>query len=250
MNNTEILLIPIWFITVLFIISIIYGLIYKALYNMKYKDNTILVVAVLMYCVNAFVIKVNYSYSCCNIVSGILSSFVFLAAGHFIRRKNFSIQVSEKTFVWGIVLIIILELVLYWSKFAIDVRQNICTDWFIYLPIAFIGIYLTIFISKIIFTLLPKTSKVLAYMGQNTLIILFLHPVLFKFIGLFQVHVLNSTYEGDLRNWGNVNTQGLWAFLYCTVGCIVPLIIQYVYQIVCKYVRRILGVRLSVRGRE
>lgn len=63
----------------------------------------------------------------------------------------------------------------------------------------------------------------MALIGRNTLIIMCLHILAFKFIGLFQIHLLGFEYNGNLRLWGNVETDGFWAYIYCGLGIAISL---------------------------
>lgn len=98
MNNSESLLIPIWFIAVLFIVTVLFGCIYKAFYHVKHKENVLLAIGVMLFVINAIFVKTIYWYCYCTLINCVLSSFIFLAAGYFIKEKKYSIKVNENSF--------------------------------------------------------------------------------------------------------------------------------------------------------
>lgn len=53
MNNSEQLLLPIWFITMLFVITVLFGVLYKLLGKAGHKGTVLLGISVSLYCVNA-----------------------------------------------------------------------------------------------------------------------------------------------------------------------------------------------------
>lgn len=157
-----------------------------------------------------------------------MSSFVFLVLG-FLSQNKYEIEVNRKSIFKVVILATLLVWMIYRVEFAIDVRQNICTDWFLYIIIAVCGIYITLYVAKVISCYLKKTKEILAYVGKNTMIILFLHPLTFKLIGLFQIYVLGIPYDKDFQQWGNVRTTGMWAYLYCVLGCTIPLLVKHMW---------------------
>ncbi len=152
-----------------------------------------------------------------------MSCFLFIVIGHAAKSAKIKINLTvQNTIVWIIAVILLLFLNIK-TNFSVDIRQNKCSNWWIYVVIALLGIFCIIYFSKIITEKTCLLKNALGYIGRNTLCILFLHIVIFKLIGLFQIYVLDYSYEGNFRLWGTVESSGAWSYVYCFLGIIVPL---------------------------
>lgn len=59
MNNSEQLLLPIWFVTMLFVITVLFGVLYKLLGKVEHKGAVLLGISVSLYCANAVISMVT-----------------------------------------------------------------------------------------------------------------------------------------------------------------------------------------------
>lgn len=229
-NNQEDLLIQVWFLPALFFVTIIVYFSYKLLrcfLNEKWTLATLFVESGLFFAANALLgNRVEWWWCSARLVNCIASCMIFFVIGFCFRKLEKPMKIDIKNNILFGVLVCVLVGLIYAGKFRLDVRQNICSNWVLYPIIAIIGIYVTLYVAEIIDTYIGILGKALALIGKNTFLIFWMHPLVFKGIGLIQIHVLKMEYTGDLRIWGNVNTHGIWAFVYCALGIGIPLILK------------------------
>lgn len=91
----------------------------------------------------------------------------------------------------------------------------------------YVGIYLNIFIAKYIDNLNKDCifTRILSYIGKNTIIILSLHLLVFKLVMLLQIKVYNLSID-RLTDFPFIQMDGLWWILYTIIGIFVPLAIN------------------------
>lgn len=99
---------------------------------------------------------------------------------------------------------------------------------FLILSSAF-GIYFSFYISKIIDSKTDMLTRVLAYIGQNTLPIIAFHIFCFKIVMLVQLYFGVITFD-QLAILNGVNNNNLWYVAYVVVGVGVPLLINEAIQ--------------------
>lgn len=232
-NNQEELLIQLWFLPALFITSLIIFFSYKILRLFLSEKWTILMLFLesgVLYILNTIVgNRFVWWYCDARLVNCVLSCMIFFVSGYCLKKTKLEVKIDIKNSIYFLIVLGFLVGLIYKYDFRLDVRQNICSNDFLYLIVASLGIYVTLFISKFIDTHIDSLSKILSYIGKNTMSIFVLHPLVFKVIGLFQIYVLHMEYKGDLANWGNVNTQGWWAYVYCCLGILSPLVLQALF---------------------
>ncbi len=232
-NNQEELLIQLWFLPALFGISVVAFIAYKLLrlvFPELWTDIILLLGGAVLYLYNAkrgdsFIIW----YCSSRLINCMLACFIFYVIGYCVKKIKFTVKTDIKQSICFIVVCGLLVVLIKKYNFSVDVRQNLCSNYVLYFIIAGLGIYMTLYFSKFIDTYIGHLGKVLGYLGRNTMVIFLLHPLVYKFIGLFQIHVLDMEYTGDFRFWGNVNTQGIWAYVYCFLGIGVPILLQYIF---------------------
>ena len=99
---------------------------------------------------------------------------------------------------------------------------------FLILSSAF-GIYFSFYISKIIDSKTDMLTRILAYIGQNTLPIIAFHIFCFKIVMLVQLYFGVITFD-QLAILNGVNNNNLWYVAYVIVGVGVPLLINEAIQ--------------------
>lgn len=237
LNNREYLLIQVWFVTMLMLIEFCYILLYKIFFLFS-KDKK-MVNLMCLACGGVFyVANIMFQntllgrtwYSWCIIIGCCFSSFFLLPAADLLRYMKCEIRDEKKTVVFLVIGLFFLS----WcttqvSEYSVDIRQNINGNWLLYFFNVIVGIWCCFYFAKAICDY-PKISKVLSIIGQSTMWILFLHVVVFKFIGLFQIRMLGYVYEGNLGSWGNVETGGFWGVVYPISGIVVPCGMKILFQ--------------------
>ena len=107
-------------------------------------------------------------------------------------------------------------------------RVNGYSNVVFWLLACFLGIYSVMFIAQKL-SQLPAVGGCFAYIGRNSLIILFLHIISFKLVGLVQVHLFD--YPIDLlAGWRHVDSTGWWSIFYVIAGVAVPLILDFGFK--------------------
>ena len=105
---------------------------------------------------------------------------------------------------------------------------------FLYVPTAFIGVFMILSVSKIIDRWPVK--KYLYYIGNHTMIIFVLHLLVFKIGNLLKIVIYDLPIE-KLADYKIIleHNEFFW-FVYVLLGCIIPLLFDYYYrQIGRKY---------------
>lgn len=110
------------------------------------------------------------------------------------------------------------------SKFIrIDVISAIFSYPLVFPLMTVIGIIFTYNLSRVIMKVLPKLSEVLQYLGKNSLYILLLHVLGFKFVSVFLVWLygLNADTSKNLYDIVVRDYVGdYWWIVYALVGVI------------------------------
>lgn len=240
-DNCEILLAPIWFLTVLFISSIA-G---KCIIWLVSSDSAglsgrwrIIVIAiigiVLIYggMINGRegILNINASFNCPQILNVSFIALGYTLFGYLI--KNGAIRDIIKKFKAGQLLVVFLfvGLIIFErrTKLASDMRANKYTYIFAAPIFAAIGIAMIFIIAKYIMKILQNkylviAKRIILCIGQNTFAIMCLHPLAFKLVGLLQVNYFG--YDKQLLpDWGVVSSDIQWLILDCIVGIVVPLV--------------------------
>ena len=125
----------------------------------------------------------------------------------------------------GVIYLYVAKLVLHLS---VDMRVNGYSNGVFWLLACFLGIYSVMFIAQKM-SQWPTVSRFLAYVGRNSLIILFLHVISFKLVGLMQVHLFGYSID-SLAGWRHVDSTGWWSIFYVIAGVAVPLILDFGFK--------------------
>ena len=87
------------------------------------------------------------------------------------------------------------------------------------------GLLLLFALSNLFGEISKLVSGVLAYIGQHTMFILFLHFASFKIVNLIQVWVYQKEWY-ELATFPILETGGAWWILYTIVGITIPIMIN------------------------
>jgi Fucose 4-O-acetylase and related acetyltransferases len=227
-DSTELLLSPFWFLTALFLTSILFFLISivitKVISNNKREPVRALLVIILFFVGNYLTkhsININFSLNGKETFNVSLVALLMYYIG-FLYKKY------EKFIKMNIVCAGITIIVLYISsKFSlrIDMRVNMYPNLIMFVVNSVLGTYFMIYISKKISTLNYKL-KLLKYIGLNTTAIMALHLTSFKIIGLLEIKIYKLPMY-MLGNFGAIQGGGQWWILYTLAGVMVPILIVF-----------------------
>lgn len=223
-NGTELLLSPLWFLTTLFTVNIIFWIISRI--SMKYDDNLRPILAVLCFCLGNLFTKLKIGFiqdilfvpELINI--SMVAVFIFYL-GYLFRNYENKINFNNKS----LMLIVCLLLSLLREYGIMDMRVNSYPDPAFMLMGTLLGIYFTIFIAKNITH--QRTTLFLKHVGKHTIPIMALHLLCFKIVGVLQINVLNLP-DYSLGNFGIATYKSWWGILYSIAGITIPLLLIYV----------------------
>ncbi|MBP2657674.1 MAG: hypothetical protein H6Q69_706 [Firmicutes bacterium] len=222
-NGTELLLAPLWFLTVLFTANIIFWVISKI--SVKYGENYRLVLLLLCFCLGNLFTKFKI---------GIINSMVFVPEfinvslvvvfifylGYLYRQHENKINLNSKPLLIASTLI----LLLLREYSEMDMRRNFYTDPAMLLIGTLFGTYFTFYIAKHISN--PRAKNILKYIGNNTVPIMALHLLSFKLVTLIQIALLDLPLY-TLGNYGTIGKNWVGVF-YTLAGVGLPLLAVYV----------------------
>ncbi len=224
-NGTELLLAPLWFLTVLFIVNIMFWLISKI--ALTYGEGCKLILTLLCFCFGNFFTKIKF---------GIINSIVFVPEainvsmvavfifylGYLYRQYEHKVDFNSKQ----LLLISVLILLLLREYGEMDMRRNFYPDPAFMLTGTILGTYLTFYISKHISN--RRIIYILSYVGKNTIPIMALHILSFKLVTLIQIAFLGLPYY-MLGNFPIIQ-KSWWGILYSVVGIGIPILLVYVKE--------------------
>lgn len=225
-GNTE-MLGATWFLPILFFISIIYALIEFAIRNYKKKTREYIqiILSIIFLGIGYVLIQKNINF----LGIQIFTCYIFFNFGrNFNKYKIKSNNVINCIkFVISFVILVIL------NKYGdIELAKNEYTNILYYITVSIAGWYfvyeLAYFISKN-----NKITKILQYIGQNTMPILILHFIAFKVINIIGVLILNQDKSLIARFPVAFKNNYIW-IIYTILGIILPL---YLNEL-SKYVKK------------
>ena len=111
----------------------------------------------------------------------------------------------------------------------VAMNNNSFTDPIFLLICSISGIYLTMYISRIIENKTNYLKKILCYIGKNTLIIMAMQFIAFKLVMLLQLYFGFIGYD-DLAILTGANNTNWWYILYVIIGTGFPLLYGYLIE--------------------
>ena len=232
-DNIEILLSPIWFLTVIFLITIAFKVILIVKEKLNLWEYSPIIICILLLPIGIFFTKnninIDWSYNLKEMFNITLTSLIFFAIGFYIKKIG-KIKFSN-IIIFTVSVIAIFASVQFGYK--VDTRINFYSNSYLLVPIAFAGIYITMCISKIL-EKIPKINQIFSYIGKNTIPILALHIIVFKLIAMAQVYIFNYYPVEKLTGWRILYYNGKWQCLLLILGVLLPLLINYIVHIIRK----------------
>jgi len=229
-DSTELMLAPLWFMTALFFVDILsYGFCFI---RKKWNISQILLLGItfllMLFGVLSTrfqIISMPWSSNFKESINVTLVALFFCYLGHVVKGRG-QIQFSSLWFmICGVLYLYVAKLVFHLS---VDMRTNTYSHIVLWLIACVFGIYSVMFVSHQL-SKWPKLSQFFAYIGRNSLIILFLHIIAFKLVGLVQVYFFNYPIA-SLAGWNNVDSTGLWSIIYVLIGVALPLALDVSFK--------------------
>lgn len=232
-DGTESLLSPFWFLTVMFITSIMFC--YISYFNKKYfkssEKNRFLIIGIL-FCTGIIFTKLNivltYSVYAKQEINVALVAIMFFYIGYIYKKNENMIQIKGSFAVLSFVFL----LANTFYNFNIDMRTNLYPSPSYIILTAICGFYLMLYISNITLKM-NRCINLLNYIGKNTITILALHILSFKVIEFLQIKIYKLPIY-NLANFGSIMSKSAWAILYVIVGIFIPIMIKYTYDKIAK----------------
>lgn len=228
-DNVEIMLSPLWFLPALFFVNI---LCYALVRLMRNRPLLLFVVSLIIMSAGLVLGRFSwlllpsptFSYA----VGVILVAQFFCIGGYLLRRLGFKFDK------WYLALIALCYL--YAAKLllglSVDMRVNHYSNVALWVLSVCAGVYFTMWLASSLAALCADRNRlaaVLAYPGRHSLIVLMLHILCFKLVGLLQVHCFG--YDITLLPlWENLSKAWLWTLAYAFAGTLLPLILPLLYD--------------------
>lgn len=229
-GNTEQLLVPLWFITVLFTVTIFFFLLKlistKLMKN--YQDEVVLSGIVGLFVIGAFL-----SYNHILLPRLINTSFVALGVyyiGYLYKKYESNVSFNA---VYCVIALTFLTVNSFFG--TIEMVTNRFPDPPFFLLNALLGTYVVLYISK---KLSEKTNifdRFLQYAGQNSFHILALHLLAFKLATFILIKANNYPIK-RLAEFPIMEHQPYAWILYSLLGIIVPLVLVFSFKEINKVV--------------
>ena len=229
-DSSELMLAPLWFMTALFVVNILsYGFCFiRKKWNVSQMLLLVITFLLMLFGVISTrfqLISLPWSYNFKEGINVILVALFFCYLGHVVKNSDKIRFTSWLITSIGVIYLYVAKLVLHLS---VDMRVNGYSNGVFWLLACFLGIYSVMFIAQKL-SQFPTVSTSLAYIGRNSLIILFLHIISFKLVGLMQVHLFGYSID-SLAGWHHVDSTGWWSIFYVIAGVVVPLIIDFGFK--------------------
>lgn len=220
-DNIDVLLSGFWFLKALFLITISFAFLNFLLKKYKRRESILIIVIVLLFTYGNYILTrgnvTEHPY-----FNKICMNMIVFYFGYKYREYESKILVN---FTGAVICTILLYSNSLYS--SIDVSYNSYNSSGFFLVCVLCGIYLNIFLAKYIARLNKNFifTRVLSYIGKNTIIILALHLVAFKLVMLLQIKIYNLSID-RLTDFPFIQMDGLWWVLYTIIGIFVPLAIN------------------------
>lgn len=216
-----------WFLVTLIFIIITYSFITYISKKVFGKKSSIGINIMIILC---FIIGciMKYTYSIPRL-SPTFTLILFFHIGKLYGNNIEKIKFDKLTLFF--VSLVILNIMYFYG--SINMNSNSFTDPIYLLICSLAGIYVVMFISKIIENKTKTTSLVLSYIGQNTLPIVALHFISFKTVMLFQMIFGFITFD-QLGLLKGANNNNIIYVFYVVSGVTIPIIVTYLIKRIKK----------------
>ena len=157
---------------------------------------------------------------------------LFFHLGNLYRKKG---KIQFDNLALFVLCVLTLNILYYFG--TISMNSNTYSNPIFLIICSFSGIYMVMYLSKFIEKNLKSISNILAYVGKNTLPIVALQFISFKFIMFIQYKLNFISYE-ELGILTGANNNNLIYILYVICGIFIPLVFSYMIQKMKIYIRK------------
>lgn len=173
-------------------------------------------------------IKNGYSpFLNCNQVYIALHIFIL---GYFYKRYEKNVPMKW----WIAVLSACVLFLLAYKKVRVDMSHSTYPNYFLFILGEFCGIYLVIFLAKLLCWRTNKVISFLNYVGANSFLIMTLHVVAFKTISFIAILISHDDFK-KLALFPVYTRDKIWVFPYLCAGVFLPLVYGKVYEVIKKW---------------
>lgn len=235
-----------WFIAVLFVISIIYGILIYCGKNIQHIVFFKITISLISLIIAGFFSYSNFNFGQ---VGTVFSALAMFSIGDVIKKVKFD-SVLEK--LMGRMSILIVTFLILIGLLLIEKKEVRMIDNsypnIVYFFIAGVLGYLFIRECANYLEKFELLSNIFTLLGQKSIYIMCIHMLAFKIVIFIQCLVYNRNFK-FLSSYPVLKTGGLncWWMLYTFVGIIVPLIYGYIYEMLTssKCVTKVNNLRLN-----
>lgn len=214
-----------WFLKVLFLITILYAildyLLHRFITNEKFL-NIIKINLIVCFAIGGVFLQ-KFHINFYNIGS-IFSSIILFYLGTILKKYIKFSTLSLRKFIISVFFLIIASI----NNIMVDIAANKYPNLILFIFISLSGYFFIMYLSDLI-KRNSILSKISIYIGMNTLPILFFHFLAFKLVNIVEIAIYGLP-KFYLAAIPVIYSKPLWWLLYAFVGIIFPLIFQYLYQ--------------------
>lgn len=237
-DNCNILLSPIWFLTVLFFAICIAFVVLKMVGTNNIAGILGLVhIYAGMILGNNGLLIVSISHSFVQVINVIIMATGYILVGWTVKQAITGDKIRacvESTWVRLLAILLLGVIIVFEriTKVKADMRGNTYEMIPLQPILALIGIAGVFAIGAFVVDFvkvrkLEIVEKLICFVARHTIEIMCLHFVSFKLLGLIQVHLLGYSSEG-LADWALVDTSAVGLCIATAFGIVIPLCVGYV----------------------
>lgn len=244
-DNCEILLAPIWFVTVMFFSGIISKIIMSFFSRFSFclgRRKLPIIIFMVSVCLlyggmlngRRNIWNMELSFNCPQVINVSFVAAGYMLIGYLLRSFFLSGKWKDYIFRFAAFLIVCFGGIIIFerrTRLISDMRSNSYTyiglaPIFAMTGIAMIFLAASCILKMLQWNYLQKIKMFIMYMGRHTFVIMCLHPLAFKMVGWVQVNYFGYDKE-LLPDWGVVGHDVLWLVANCMAGIVIPLVSGY-----------------------
>ena len=230
LTSEELLPSAIWFLKVLFFISIFFCigsyLINKI--TKKYFEYFRAAICIICLLFGWFLSLKHFNFYQ---IGTMFSSAILFYIGVLYKKFENKINLNFITFIISFIILLFCYYHNHINRFFIGINYYNNPLWLIAASVSgfLFVLYISVQLSKI-----SVSKKVLSYLGSRTMIILCLHVTFFKIITYLQIHIYNQP-DYLLASFTANITNNFWWLAYTIIGTICPLLLREIYIKIKQY---------------
>lgn len=219
-QNTEALLSPFWFFSSLFIVEISFSIIGFFIEKLIIKRKELIQFLIILICNGLGYYSSLYNITLTRNSHTALSVICIFYLGYLYKQYENKIKNNIYLLILSFCILVICN-----CYGTIELSQNRYESPLFLIVCSICGIYIVFYVSKLLCTS-KFNIKFIKYAGRNTIPIIALHLLTFRFLNLIQILI----YKYPLESLSNIviNTSYGWWIIYSILGVLVPCTLNYV----------------------